>query len=93
MTRPPSLDRLLFDAVSNDGRYERDLLYQFIHHHSQLSIEQALKRLCDRRLFRKCGDAARPIYVRDTPHVRYTNIIPVHGVEKLLTMHANWRAP
>ena len=87
----PKLVPTIFDAVPEKGRYEGDIMDDFLLHASRREIESALEWLCSHGHLRKCGDKIRPIYVRpENRGVRYTNIRPVTGEDVLLQMHSNF---
>ena len=87
----PKLAPAIYDAIPEKGRYERDVLNDFLMRASLREIEAALDWLCVRHYLRRCGDVTRPIYVRrEHASVRYTNIRPVTGEDVLLAMHQNF---
>ena len=87
----PRLAPDIYDVVTVDGRYEQDVMNDFLLRFSRNEIEKALAWLCQRGHLRKCGDKVRPIYVRrENASARYTNIFPANGVEMLLQMHSNF---
>jgi hypothetical protein len=88
-----SLDEKIFDMVPKSGRYERDILFKLINVYPQRTIEIALERLCNAGHLRKCGDKARPLYVRMvTPKVFYSGIAPAPAASatSMLQMHSNF---
>ena len=83
----------VFDAISHNGVYERDLLHKLVGTLSQHSIEEALAWLSERRYIKRAGDKARPIYVRmESAKTVYTNIRPGSAKETdiMLQMHSNF---
>lgn len=91
--RPENLKRVIFDLVSINGIYERDLLHKLVGHYSQRSIEDTLAFLMERNFIKRAGDKTRPIFVRlESKRVVYCQIIPLApGTEQtLLKMHSNF---
>lgn len=86
----PRLAPAIFDAIPEKGRYEQDVLNDFLLRSSRREIDKALEWLCERGHLRKCGDATRPLYARPERRIRYTNIRPIHGTDVLLQMHQNF---
>lgn len=86
----PRLAVDIFEAVTVNGRYEKDLLNDYLVRYSRAEIEAALAWLLERGHLRKCGSPLMPLYARPERPVRYTNIRPIHGEDVLLQMHSNF---
>ena len=82
----------LWQMIPADGRYERDILHAMVSRWPQARVEKELAWLCERGYLRRCGDKIRPIYVRMSRTVRYSNIAPLTIENVLLQMHQNFEA-
>lgn len=87
----PKLAIAVWDAIPVTGRYEQDVLNDFLTRWSHHEITKALEWLCKHGHLRKCGGGVRPLYARPERRFHYTNVRPVTGVVgMLLTMHRNF---